>query len=239
MTDATVARDAPDPASRRLRGRERFALAKPALLALHAVLTLVPRPLVRFLLVLARPVPTELGVAFRWMLVRRLARACGDCVAIHETVFVFRLEHATFGANVSVHPMCYLDATGGLTIGSDVSIAHGASILTTEHDYGVPGVATRDAAVRPAPVTIGDDVWIGAGARILAGVRIGDHAVVGAGAVVTRDVPSGVIVAGVPARPIGAGVPARPLAAGAAARPVADVSPPLALAPAVAKAACR
>jgi acetyltransferase-like isoleucine patch superfamily enzyme len=98
--------------------------------------------------------------------------------------------------------MCYLDATGGLTIGNDVSIAHGVSILTTEHEYAVPGVATRDAAVREAAVAIGDDVWIGAGARILAGVRIGDHAVVGAGAVVTRDVPARQVVAGVPARAV-------------------------------------
>jgi len=194
---------------RRVRGRELFAIAKPVLLGLGAALALVPRPCARLLLTLARSVPTRLGIALRWALVRRLARACGDCVAVHETVFLFRLEHAELGAHVSLHPMCYVDATGGLTIGSDVSIAHGASILTTEHDYAVPGVATRDATVRPAPVAIGNDVWIGAGARILAGVRIGAHAVVGAGAVVTRDVPAGTIVAGVPARPIAAGVPAR------------------------------
>ncbi len=221
MTNMTADAGGAGTGARRIRGRDLFALAKPVLLACSAASSVVPRPLARFLLVLARSVPTEIGIALRWVLVRRLAEACGDCVAIHETVFLFRLEHAVFGTNVSVHPLCYLDATGGLTIGSDVSIAHGASVLTTEHDYGVPGVATRDAAVRPAPIAIGDDVWIGAGARILAGVSIGDHAVVGAGAVVTRDVPPGAIVAGVPARPI------------------ASASPTLALAPAVVKAARR
>ena len=72
--------------------------------------------------------------------------------------------------------------------------------MATDHDYTQPGFMIRDAPVKPARVTIGDDVWIGAGARILAGVTIGAHAVVGAGAVVTRDVPTRQVVAGVPAR---------------------------------------
>jgi maltose O-acetyltransferase len=50
------------------------------------------------------------------------------------------------------------------------------------------------------PVEIGDDVWIGGGAIILPGVRIGARAVVGAGSVVTRDVPEGVFAAGNPCR---------------------------------------
>ena len=50
------------------------------------------------------------------------------------------------------------------------------------------------------PVVIGDDVWIGAAARILKGVTIGDRSIVGAGAIVTKDVPPDVVVAGNPAR---------------------------------------
>lgn len=52
------------------------------------------------------------------------------------------------------------------------------------------------------PVTIGENVWIGSGAIILPGITIGDHAIIGAGSVVTRDVASGVTVAGNPARPL-------------------------------------
>jgi acetyltransferase-like isoleucine patch superfamily enzyme len=53
-----------------------------------------------------------------------------------------------------------------------------------------------------APVVIEDDVWIGIGAVILQGVRIGRGSIIGAGAVVNRDVESGTVVAGVPAREI-------------------------------------
>ena len=52
----------------------------------------------------------------------------------------------------------------------------------------------------PAPVKIGNNVWIGAHATILAGVTVGDNAVVAAGAVVTKDVPANAVVGGVPAK---------------------------------------
>lgn len=191
----------------RMRGRDLFKAGKPALVAVGMVLGVLPRGVAGVALTLARFFPTKLGIALRWTLLRRLAKTCGDCVAIHDGVYLFRLDQAEFGANVSVHPMSYLDATGGLVIGNDVSIAHGVSILTTEHDYTQPGFMIRDAPVKPAAVTIGDDVWIGAGARILAGVTIGSHAVVGAGAVVTRDVAARQVVAGVPARPLKAPSP--------------------------------
>ena len=61
----------------------------------------------------------------------------------------------------------------------------------------------RRPPVEARPVVIGDDVWIGYNATVLKGVRIGDGAVIAPGAVVTRDVPPGVEVAGNPARPIG------------------------------------
>ena len=54
--------------------------------------------------------------------------------------------------------------------------------------------------MQPAPIVVKDNVWIGAHATILAGVTIGENAVVAAGAVVTKDVPANTIVGGVPAR---------------------------------------
>jgi len=185
-----------------LRGRELFKMFKPVLSAAIWVLGLLPAGLSALALVLLRHFPTHLGVALRYVLISRLAQECGDVVAVFEGVYLKGLKCAVFGNDVSIHSMCYIDATGGLRIGSNVSIAHGTTIMTTEHDYTQPCCSTRDAATIMAPVVIGNDVWLGAGVRVLAGVSIGDHVVIGAGAVVTHDVASNTVVAGVPARPI-------------------------------------
>ena len=82
--------------------------------------------------------------------------------------------------------------------GADVSIGPEASILTLAHDPQSP-----DFADRGGDVVVGDRVWIAYRAIVLPGVRIGEGAVVAAGAVVTRDVEPYQIVAGVPAMPVG------------------------------------
>lgn len=93
-----------------------------------------------------------------------------------------------------------------VAIGDRTQIGPGVQILTADHP--------RDPDQRRAglecgrPIRIGRNVWIGGGAIILPGVTVGDDAIIGAGAVVTRDVPEGVTVAGNPARV----VPPRPAA---------------------------
>lgn len=104
----------------------------------------------------------------------------------------------TIGERSRVNRDCCLDARGGLWIGSDVSISPGVTILTAEHPPGDDQFRTETK-----PVRIEDHVFIGMRAIILPGVTIGAGAVVAAGAVVTRDVPTLTIVGGVPARTIG------------------------------------
>ena len=58
----------------------------------------------------------------------------------------------------------------------------------------------RRGDLEPAPIRVGNDVWIGANATVLPGVTVGDGAVIAAGAVVTRDVPPMTVVGGVPAK---------------------------------------
>ena len=95
-----------------------------------------------------------------------------------------------------------LDIALELTIGSHVLVAPGCFI--TDHGHRRAAASPIDTqGVESRPVRIGDDVWLGAHVVVLPGVTIGDGAVVGAGAVVTRDVAPGEIVAGVPASSIG------------------------------------
>lgn len=183
-----------------MRGRDFYRLAKPALLSIGWLLHCLPASASTLGMVLTKHLPTKIGIGVRFLFLQRLARQCGDCVAIFEGVHLYNLATASFGTNISIHPLCYIDATGGLTIGSDVSIAHNVTIMTTEHTFSDADLNTRDAPASAHPVVIGNDVWIGAGVRILAGVEIGDHVVVGAGAVVTKSIPSYSLVAGVPAR---------------------------------------
>ncbi|MGA2962919.1 MAG: acyltransferase [Candidatus Korobacteraceae bacterium] len=154
------------------------------------------------MLSLVRDLPTLIGIALRYMLVARLARNCGDNVSVFEGVYLFELENMSIGNNVSIHQMCYISAAGGVSIGDGVAIAHGSSIMSTEHNYSDPSLPIIDQGGRYAQVTLSNDVWIGAGVRILAGVSVGEHSVIGAGAVVTRDVLAFSVAAGVPARVI-------------------------------------
>ena len=89
---------------------------------------------------------------------------------------------------------------GPVTIGSHVNLAQGITVTALNHNFEDTNRRIDEQGVSTTPVIIGDDVWIGANAVILPGVHIGNHCVVAAGAVVTKDVPPHSLVAGVPAK---------------------------------------
>jgi len=184
------------------RGRTLFARFRLPLRLGVAFLRILPRSVCSVLLPILRGVPTVLGIALRYMLIARLAKKCGDNVAVFEGAYLFELENLSIGNNVSIHQMCYISAAGGVSIGNDVAIAHGSTIMSTEHNYSDSAVPIRDSGGQWAPVRVANDVWIGAGVRILAGVTIGEHSVIGAGAVVVRDISAFSVAVGVPARVI-------------------------------------
>lgn len=124
------------------------------------------------------------------------------------------------GADVHIKPPVYVDygfnisvgagtfANFGLvaldvatiTIGRDVQIGPNVQLLTPTHPVEPgPRRAKYEAA---KPIVIGDNVWLGGGAIVLAGVTIGANSVIGAGAVVTKDIPANVVAVGNPARVI-------------------------------------
>ena len=100
------------------------------------------------------------------------------------------------GKRVFINEGCCFQDQGGVEIGDDVLIGQQVVIATLDHDLD----PNKRGNMKPAPVKIGDKVWIGAHATILSGVTIGEGAVVAAGAVVTKDVPAYAVAGGVPAK---------------------------------------
>lgn len=106
-------------------------------------------------------------------------------------------KKVSIGKGTVINHGCLLYTTGGLVIGEHVSISAGAWLVTGSHEINDPMFTAFYK-----PIIVGDYAWIGMRATILAGVTIGDGAIVMAGAVVTQDVPSYAIVGGVPAREV-------------------------------------
>lgn len=157
-----------------------------------------------FVGMLVRPIPGFLGFSLRWLLYRTLFARLGGFSFIYKGVYFEHCYGIDAGRNLHVSAGAVLYGRGGLVIGNDVMIGHYATIYSSQHrwDLGADIPMIRQGH-RPERVEIGDDVWIGAHAVVLPGVRIATGTVVAAGSVVTRDTTPYSIVAGAPARPVG------------------------------------
>ena len=136
----------------------------------------------------------------RYVLYSRLFSELGGHVYFGERIVIRNPSGVNLGNGVSIHPFCYLDGYGGLCIGDNVSIAHGCSILTFEHQWDQLGVPIKYNPVNARSVKIENDVWIGCGVRVLSGSYIESRVVVAAGSVVKGRLESGWIYGGVPAK---------------------------------------
>lgn len=106
------------------------------------------------------------------------------------------------GVETAINEYCNLRACGGtIEIGAKCMLAQFVTIVASNHgtEIGQP-MMDQPWAATPHSVKLGDDVWVGAGVTILPGARIGNGAVIAAGAVVRGDIPPGEIWGGVPAR---------------------------------------
>ena len=109
-------------------------------------------------------------------------------------------EGIEIGDRTSLGEYNRIGGSGGVYIGSDTIFGQFVTVHSENHIFRDPTVPIRLQGTRRNPVRIGSGCWIGAKATILAGVSIGDNAVVAAGSVVTEEVPPRTVVAGVPAK---------------------------------------
>lgn len=100
------------------------------------------------------------------------------------------------GKNVFINSGCRFQDQGGIYIGDNALIGHNVVLATLNHEEN----PKKRSNLIPAPIKIGNDVWIGSNATVLSGVTIGDGAIIAAGAVVTKDVAKNTVVGGVPAK---------------------------------------
>ncbi len=124
------------------------------------------------------------------------------CSEVDDTVRVFPPlninygQTTRFGRDSFVNFGCTFLALGGITIEEGAFIGPHCVLATEYH----PEEPARRHSLLTAPITIGRNAWLGADVKVLAGVTIGENAIVAAGSVVTKDVPPNMVVAGSPAR---------------------------------------
>ncbi len=105
--------------------------------------------------------------------------------------------------NVFVGPFTILYGHGGLRIGKNTLIAAHTTIIPFSHKFNDLELPIYKQGLSRKGISIGEDVWIGAGVRILDGVTIGKGCVIGAGSVVTKSIEDYMVVAGVPVKILG------------------------------------
>jgi maltose O-acetyltransferase len=135
----------------------------------------------------------------RRRLLRELFGAGGDTVWMQPPFFCDYGSNIELGERVFFNFNCIVLDVCSVRIGSFSLFGPAVQIYTPMHPFNAE---LRRREEFGKPVEIGSDVWVGGGAIILPGVRIGSRAVIGAGSVVTRDVPEGVFAAGNPCRVI-------------------------------------
>lgn len=119
-----------------------------------------------------------------------------DTSTVYPPFFTNYGKNTTIGENVFINHACSFLDLGGIEIEDNVMIGPRVSITSENHPTDVE---TRKTLV-PSKVVIKKNAWLAGGANILPGITIGENSVVAAGAVVTKDVPDNVVVAGVPAK---------------------------------------
>jgi maltose O-acetyltransferase len=122
----------------------------------------------------------------------------GEEAHVRPPLFLDYGSNLYIGARTFVnYNLTALDVTT-IRIGADCQIGPNVQLLAATHP--LEPEPRRDKLEGTAPITLGDNVWLGGGVIVLPGVSIGENTVVGAGAVVSRDLPANVIATGVPAR---------------------------------------
>ena len=115
-------------------------------------------------------------------------------------IFLFRPEYFIDDIEIFIKDQISSSTNGEINIGNHVAIANGATIISETQNFSETDKFIKDQGITKKPISIEDDVWLGSKVTILGNTRIGKGAVIGAGSVVTKDIPSYTIAYGVPCK---------------------------------------
>lgn len=138
------------------------------------------------------------GSKLRVFFLKKLGCKCSEKAYIGPNVTIVFPEKLSIGDNTSIHENCYIDASGYVTIGEDVSIAHSVSFVSFNHRYDNKEIKIKSQPLQYTPIIIKDNVWIGCRAVILAGTVIESRTVVGASALCNKIYKGNEVIAGIP-----------------------------------------
>lgn len=133
---------------------------------------------------------------FREIMSRLIGKKVDDSFRLFPPFYTDFGKNITIGKDVFINSGCHFQDQGGITFGDGTLIGHNVVLATINHDLR----PSQNRKNNYAPITIGNNVWIGSNAVILPGVTIGKWTVIGAGSVVTKDVEAYTVVGGNPAR---------------------------------------
>lgn len=136
-----------------------------------------------------------------WFYEQTLPNTPEDLCVFPDTIMHYP-QNIYIGKNVFINRGVLITAPAPITIGNDVLIGPYVVFNSANHTFADGNDLIRNQGHDLGPIEIGDDVWLGARVTILAGVKVGEGAVIGAGAVVTNDVEPYSVMGGAPARVI-------------------------------------
>lgn len=126
---------------------------------------------------------------------------CDKSVRFSRRVIFEHCENISIEKNTYINGgMIFAGRNSRIIIGHDCLISYNVHIRTTSHAYSNSNILIREQGGTEKDIRIGNNVWIGYGVQIMAGVTIGDNSIIGAGSVVTKNIPANEIWAGVPAK---------------------------------------
>ena len=137
-----------------------------------------------------------LARSYRALCIRLIAIESGRRLGIGRKVRFSRKLHV--GTDSGIGDGAFFQ--GEVYIGSKVLMAPFCAFIAQNHSFADTKIPIKEQGMTEAPIIIGDNVWLGYGVTVLAGVQIGSNSVIGAKSVVTKNIPEGSVAVGVPAK---------------------------------------